>query len=129
MGFTIAIAVIPVEEIIQFHALIGTELGALTSSGQPEKPSPQDASAAHSEALSEPLPQPATGAPQPSDMPKRDSATPDIPLTDGGGKLQAPAIEPPVSRAPASQPNAMGIEKVPISSGGHAKRTAKKPKL
>lgn len=127
IGFGIAVSVVPLEEIAQFHALIGAGLGAISSAGHPEKADigVEHPEAAHSE---EPARQPAAGAALPNDVPARDGATPNMPSNENGDKLLAPVVQQPALRVPASAPRAVDAEKAPVAPGGRPKRSAKKPK-
>lgn len=129
IGFGIAVSVVPLDEIAQFHALIGAGLGAISSAHHPEN---ADIGVEHREASQskEPARQPATGTAPPNDIPARDRVAPNMRSNEIGDKLQAPAVRQPALDVPASAPQAFDAKKAPAAPGGRSKRSEKKePRL
>jgi hypothetical protein len=150
LGFGIALYVVPLEEIVQFRALINAGLGANSTKIHPDNGNTgvEHPAAPPSTASTEPA-SPARGrqdansrcdprnancvggspneAATPSDIPNHDGVTQNSRPTDRGGMLQAPARESEPARSPILSPHG-GREKAQVAPGGHSKRPAKKAK-
>lgn len=150
IGFGIAVYAVPLEEIVQFRALVNAGLGAISTTNHPDNgntgvehptaPSPKastelDSPArGRSDANSSCDPPNAncvggspTEAATPSDIPNRNGAPQNSPPSEGSGTLRAPAPRNEPARFPSLSPNA-GSEKAHVAPGGHSKRPAKKAK-
>ena len=149
IGFGIAVYAVPLEEIVQFRALINAGLGAISTTNHPddsntgvEHPKAQrsnapreldtppqtrsDADAACDPRSAKCLGGSPTVAPSPTDIPNRNVSTP---RSGSGGELQAPAPENgPAASVPSSAPSAGSNDKAPAAPGSHLKPPAKKAK-
>ena len=151
LGFGIAVYAVPLEEIIQFRALVNAGLDAISTTSHPDNnnagvehataPPPKASTElnspvrSRSDANSSCYPHNAncvggspTEAATPSDIPNRDGATQKNPPSGRGGAPQAPAPENGPARFPSLAPNG-GSEKAHGAPGGHPKRPAKKAEL
>jgi hypothetical protein len=151
IGFGIAVYAVPLEEIVQFRALVNAGLGAISMTNhadnsntgvehptvQPPKTSIELDSPARGRTDANPSCDPhnancvggsPTGAATPTDTPNLDGATQNSPPIGRGGTPQAPALKSEPPRFPSLSTNA-GSEKAHVAPGGHSKRPAKKAKL
>ena len=150
IGFGIAVYAVPLEEIVQFRALVNAGLGAISTINHPdssntelEHPTASSSKASteldsvargRSDANSSCDPHNAnceggspTGAASTSDIPNRDGATQNSTPSEKGSAQQPPAPENEPARLPSLSPNA-GSEKAHVAPGGHSKPPAKKAK-
>lgn len=147
IGFGIAVYAVPLEEIVQFRALINAGLGAISTTNHPDDSNTvvehpkaprskapreldtptqtrSDADSARDPRSAKCLGGSPTVAPTPTDIPNRDVSTP---RSGSGGELQAPENGPAAS-VPSSAPSAGSGDKASAAPGSHLKPPAKKSK-
>jgi hypothetical protein len=151
IGFGIAIYAVPLDEIVQFRALVNAGLGGSSTTNHPEKgntevehPTAQPSKeSTEFESLSRGRRDansncnannancvggsPAEAA-TPNDIPDRDGATHDSSPSEKRGTQQVPNPEKERGSLPSLSPNA-GSENAHVAPGGHSKRPAKKTKF
>jgi hypothetical protein len=148
LGFGIAVSVVPLDEIVEFRALINAGLGAISANNHPDDGNTEveGPAAPPSKALTEPASPArgrqdansgcdprstncASGSPTktatPSDIPNRDGATKNSRPSDTGGALQAPAPESKPARSPTLSPHGES-EKAHAVPGSHSKLSRRK---
>lgn len=144
IGFGIAVYAAPLEEIVQFRALIDAGLGAITTTNHPDnddtiakqstsapsKISPELDSLARDRSDTRLICDPRcldgspTKATTPNEVLGRDQATQNR-QHESGGALQAPAPTNEPARVPCLSPNS-GNEKARVVPGAHLRPKAKK---
>ncbi|BDV36466.1 hypothetical protein SS37A_39960 (plasmid) [Methylocystis iwaonis] len=147
IGFGIGVYAVPLEEIVQFRALVNAGIAAIFTTNHPanddttvehptapskastEFDSPErDRSAASSSCdphNTNCVGGSPTKGPMPDEVPSRDEATQNRPTNESGGALQAPTPTNEPARVPSSSPNS-GSEKAHVEPGAHLKPRAKK---
>jgi hypothetical protein len=147
IGFGIAVYAVPLEEIVQFRALIDAGLSSISATTHPDDgdtivkrptsppsnvsteldPLARDRSDTNSSCDPRCLGGSPTKGTAPNEVPSRDEATQNRPPSGMGGTPQAPALEKELPRFPSLAPHGGG-EKAHVAPGDHSTRPGKKAK-